>query len=373
MKSPYVTELQPNQIVTALFLVTFKDIRQKKTGEPYLSLTLSDRTGDLDAKMWDNVEEVMETFGRDDFVRVRGLAQIHQNRLQLTIQKLQKVEESTVEFADFFPASRRDPQEMMAEARRIFEALGNPDLRALAMAFLDDAEIARLLRTAPAAKTMHHAYLGGLIEHMLSMCHLALMAGPHYGVDGDLLLTGVLLHDIGKIYELSYDRSFGYTIEGHLLGHMVIALRMLDAKIRTLPEFPAHLRLLLEHMILSHHGTLEFGSPKVPLFPEALLLHHLDNLDSKMEAMRHSLEKDRTLEGYFTGYNPALERQVFKKEKYLQTAQPNGSPEPVKPAGGAAQPDTRTAAPPPPPNPNAARRQPSISPFAEQLRKALKP
>jgi 3'-5' exoribonuclease len=358
MKSPYVADLQANQVVTGTFLVQSKDIRQKKTGEPYLSLILTDRTGELDAKMWDNVEEVMETFGRDDFIRTRGLVQVHHNRLQLTIQKLQKVEESSVEFADYFPASKRDPVEMFRELRGIVNAFQNEHLKALLNAMLDDGEIARLYQMAPAAKSMHHAYLGGLLEHVLSMCALAKMTGPHYNADLDLLLTGVVLHDIGKIYELSYDRSFGYTVEGHLLGHMHIGLRMLDEKVRGIGEFPAKLRLLIEHMILSHHGELEYGSPKQPQFTEALLLHYIDNMDSKMEAMRHAQEKDRSIEGFFTGYSPALERQVFRTDRYLANAP-------------AATPAAPRAAQPQPPRTNNSPKPASSSPFAQQLQKAL--
>ncbi|HUQ94094.1 MAG TPA: HD domain-containing protein [Bryobacteraceae bacterium] len=357
MKSPYVAELQPSQVFTATFLVQHKDIRQKKTGEPYLSLVLGDRTGDVDAKMWDNAAEVIETFERDDFVKVRGLAQIHQNRLQLTIQKLQRVDENSVEFADYFPGSKRDSEEMFTELKQIVGSFQNPQLKALCEAFLDDPEISRLMKIAPAAKSMHHAYLGGLLEHVLSMCHLARFTGAHYNVDMDLLLTGVVLHDIGKLHELTYDRSFGYSTEGHMLGHMFIGLRMLEGKSRQLAEFSPKLRLLIEHMILSHHGQLEFGSPKLPLFPEALLLHHLDNLDSKMEAMRHSLEKDRSVDGYLTGYNPALERQVFKKDKFLSPPPP-------------AEPPAQNQAQHVPPG-QQQRRPASASPFAERLKQAL--
>jgi 3'-5' exoribonuclease len=365
MKSPYVAELQPNQVTTAIFLVQHKDIRQKKTGEPYLSLSLGDRTGDVDAKMWDNAEEVMDTFERDDFIKVRGLAQIHQNRLQIAIQKLQRVDEKNLDLADFFPTSKRDPAEMLGELRGFVANFTNPHLKALGEAVLNDEEIVRLLKIAPAAKSMHHAYLGGLLEHVVSMSHLAISTGAHYKIDLDLLLIGVLLHDIGKLYELTYDRSFGYSTEGSLLGHMFIGLRMLDEKIRMLAEFPTRLRVLIEHMILSHHGQLEFGSPKTPAFPEALLLHHIDNLDSKMEAMRHSLEKDKSLDGLFTGFSPALERQVLKKERYLNPPPP---PEP-QPASGPQQqapPNNANSRPD-----NHQRRQPSLSPFGSQLQQAL--
>src|SRR5262249_22823761 len=205
--------------------------------------------------------------------------------------------------------------------------MGNEHLRALLTAVLDDPEIARRYKTAPAAKQIHHAYLGGLIEHVLSMCGLAAMAAAHYRtVDLDLLLAGVVLHDLGKIYELSYERGFGYTAEGQLLGHIAIGQRLMAEKLAGVPGFPPRLRTLVEHLILSHHGRLEFGSPKAPQFQEALLLHHLDDLDSKMECMRHAVERDRLVEGHFTAYSASLERSVLKKAKYLE--EPAAPPEP---------------------------------------------
>jgi 3'-5' exoribonuclease len=322
MKSPYVSELKPNQVFSTTLLVHIKDVRQKKSGEPYLSLLLGDRTGEVDAKMWDNVAEVIDTFERDDFVKVKGLLQIFQNRPQLTIHKMSKVLDSDVDFADYFPASERDPLEMFAELRGIVAGIGNPHLRALLDAFLDDEPLARMYRTAPAAKHVHHAYLGGLIEHVLSVCRLCRLAASHYNfVDLDLLLAGAILHDVGKVAELTYDRSFGYSTEGQLLGHIVIGLRLLHEKLQRFPEFPPKLRVLVEHLIISHHGELEFGSPKIPLFPEALLLHHLDNLDSKMECMRALAANDRHVDGVWTGYSASLERSILKKSKYLEETQ----------------------------------------------------
>jgi 3'-5' exoribonuclease len=207
---------------------------------------------------------------------------------------------------------------MWAELRSHVAGISNPHLKALLEAMLDDEDIAWRYRRAPAAKQIHHAYLGGLLEHVLSLCGLAKIVAGHYpAVDFDLLLTGVVLHDIGKIYELNYERGFSYSSDGQLIGHISIALRMLGDKLRGLPEFPAQLRILVEHMVLSHHGHLEFGSPKLPLFPEALLLHYLDDLDSKMECMRALIENDRQLEGCFTSYSSALERTALKKDRFL--------------------------------------------------------
>jgi 3'-5' exoribonuclease len=180
-----------------------------------------------------------------------------------------------------------------------------------------------------------------------------------------LLLTGAVLHDVGKVAELTYDRSFGYSTEGQLLGHIVIGLRMLHDKLQQVPDFPPKLRVLVEHLMVSHHGELEYGSPKVPLFPEAMLLHHLDNLDSKMESMRALAEKDRHIEGCWTGYSPSLERSILKKAKYLEgeapAAEPALAPTPAEPAAPQAQ---------QPPEPLQQQFTPTGSPFAEKLQQA---
>lgn len=337
MKSPYVNELKPNQLVETSFLVQSKEIRQKKGGELYLSLFLADRTGELDAKMWDNVSDVLNEFERDDFVKVKGIIQVFHNKPQMTIHKVRRMDESEVQFTDYFPSSKRDAGEMWLELRGIVADMRNPHLKGLLGAVLDDEDIARRYRLAPAAKQIHHAFLGGLIEHVLSMCGMAKSAAAHYAnIDYDLLITGVLLHDIGKIYELNYERGFSYSNEGQLIGHISIAMRMVGDKLRGLPDFPPLVRSLVEHMILSHHGRLEFGSPKVPQFPEAVLLHYLDDLDSKMEAMRALIENDRQVEGCFTTYNPALERAALKKDRYLNPA----------PAPAAAA-DAKPSVPPP--------------------------
>jgi len=356
MKTPYVSELEPNQLVQGVFLVQHKEIRQKKTGEPYLSLTLADRSGDLDAKMWDNVPEVMDTFERDCFLKVKGMVQLFQNKPQLTIYRLQLLAETEIDIADFLPASKRDRDEMFAELKGWIASMTNLHLKALIETIFADEAIALAYRTAPAAKSIHHGWIGGLIEHVLSVCQLAKVTAAHYpDIDFDLLLTGVILHDIGKIHELTYARSLGYSTEGQLIGHISIGVRMVEDALRKLPGFPPLLRDLVEHMILSHHGSLEFGSPKVPMFLEAMLLHQIDNLDSKMEAMRAHIAKDRQATGVWTGYNPALERIVLKKQQYL-----------VEPEEQAA---------PPVPLPTAAaliaKAQPS-SAFAAKLQGALK-
>ena len=372
MKSPYVNELEPNNVITTSFLVHSKEIRQKKSGELYLSLMLGDRTGELDAKMWDNVAEVVDAFDRDDFVKVKGLIQVFHNRPQLTIHKVRRMDDSEVDYTDYFPSSKRDANEMWTELSGIVAQMKNPHLKRLVEAFLGDEAIAARYRRAPAAKQIHHAYLGGLLEHVLSLCALARLTSQHYSnVDYDLLLTGVVLHDIGKIYELNYERGFSYSNEGQLLGHISIAMRMVAEKVREQPDFPPALRALVEHMILSHHGQLEFGSPKLPQFPEALLLHYIDDLDSKMECMRALIANDRQVEGCFTTYSPAMERPALKKDRYL-------NPEPEPPGAAHAN---GTGAPRPPAAPALpadAAAHPLFAPkpasaFADKLKHALGP
>jgi 3'-5' exoribonuclease len=398
MKSPFVSELEPNRVITTSFLVHSKEIRQKKSGELYLSVLLADRTGELDAKMWDNVSDALEAFERDDFVKVKGLIQIFHNRPQLTIHKVRRMDDSEIEFADYFPSSKRDPEEMWKELGALVAGFSNPHLKALLEAMLADSDIATRYRRAPAAKHIHHAFLGGLIEHVLSLCSLANLVAPHYpSVDRDLLLTGVVLHDIGKIHELNYERGFSYSNDGQLIGHIAIALRMVADKLRGLPDFPPRLRTLVEHMILSHHGHLEFGSPKVPQFPEALLLHYLDDLDSKMECMRALVQNDRQLDGCFTGYSASLERTVLKMDRYWAEDSPAPVPgelakaDPAKPVSDEPEFVTSVPAAPAPRNhaatsdgavapapPRLPEQHPLFapkpeSPFADKLRQALEP
>ena len=372
MKSHFVRELEPNQTVTSHFIVQAKEVRLKKRGDPYLSLTLADRTGELDAKMWDNVDEVADTFDRDDFVKVKGLVQVYRNRPQMTVHKLRRLNDAEVDLADYFPRTERDVEEMWRELWAAVSAMGNPHLRALLEAFLNDEEVARRYRIAPAAKSMHHATLGGLLEHVVSLVNLCRFAAKHYPfLDLDLLITGAVLHDVGKIYELHYDRSFGYTTEGQLLGHMIIALKMLQEKAAGVAGFPDKLKTLVEHMILSHHGHYEFGSPRLPMFPEALLLHYLDEMDSKLESIRCAIQKDQNIEGVWTGYNAALERTFLKKDKYLaeEPAEPAKTGRQAGPSEGPPQ-EVRE----PSHHAPAAAPRPSAAPtlLGEKLQTALK-
>jgi 3'-5' exoribonuclease len=321
MKEFFISECsqQENKIITSSFVVASKQVKAKKNGEPYLALTLADRTGQIEAKMWDNVDEFILAFEQDDFLKIKGLINKYKNRFQLTIHKLRRMEEGEIDFTDYLPKTTKDIGELWRTLTEFVATFQNPHLKSLVELFMADADIAERYRNAPAAKTLHHAYIGGLLDHVVSLFRSCDLISQNYPqVNRDLLLTGAFLHDIGKIQELTYNRAFSYTTRGQLLGHMIIELEMLQAKLAKLPDFPAELKTLLEHMIISHHGQYDFGSPKLPMFPEALMLHYLDDLDSKMEAMRAHFEREAELEGPWTSYNASLGRPLLDSRKLMQ-------------------------------------------------------
>src|ERR1700719_2804018 len=321
MKEFFISQCsqQENKIITSSFVVASKQVKAKKNGEPYLALILADRTGQIEAKMWDNVEEFITVFEQDDFLKVKGLINKYKNRFQLTIHKLRRMAEAEIDFTDYLPKTTKDIGELWRTLTEFVASFQNSHLKALVELFMADTDIAERYRNAPAAKTLHHAYIGGLLDHVVSLFRSCdLMSRNYPQINRDLLLTGAFLHDIGKIQELTYNRAFSYSTRGQLLGHLIIELEMLQAKLATLSGFPEELKILLEHMIISHHGQYDFGSPKLPMFPEALMLHYLDDLDSKMEAMRAHFEREAELEGPWTSYNASLGRPLLDSKKFMQ-------------------------------------------------------
>ncbi|HLJ88771.1 MAG TPA: OB-fold nucleic acid binding domain-containing protein [Candidatus Angelobacter sp.] len=341
MKEFYIADAGQfeNQVITSSFVVATKQVKPKKSGEVYLSLTLVDRTGQIDAKMWDNVADYISSFDQDDFVKVRGLINKFNGRFQLTVHKLRSMEESEVDFNDYLPRTDKDIDKLWGALGAFVESIDDRHLKALLHAFMADPQIERAYKNAPAAKSLHHAFIGGLLDHVVSLCRLCdLACGNYQGlINRDLLLTGAFLHDIGKIHELSFARSFTYTTRGQLLGHMIIELEMLQEKLTQVPGFPAEYKTLLEHLIISHHGKYEFGSPKMPMFPEALMLHYLDDLDSKMESMRAHFVREPG--GEWTSYNVNLERTLLNTRKFLEKSQAP-PPSPSRVNGSAANADS---------------------------------
>jgi 3'-5' exoribonuclease len=331
MKDVYIADLakHENQFVTTYFAATQKQLRSSKNGSPYLALTLADRTGQIEARMWENVAESAPSFEAGDVVKVRAQVCRYQERLQLSIDRIRGAMESEYQLGDYVLATTRNVDAMWAELNVWIDSFSDPHLRALGRAFLDDEKIAVALREAPAAKSMHHAWLGGLLEHILSLMSIADLAARHYSeVNRDLLLTGVLLHDIGKLEELSWGLGFDYTMQGQLLGHITIGIGMVEKKIAGLPDFPGRLRLLVEHLILSHHGRYEFGSPKLPMTPEAILLHYLDDLDAKMQTVRSELARSEAAgrsPAEVTDWVRSMERPLLNSRAFLGGAKPTAT------------------------------------------------
>jgi 3'-5' exoribonuclease len=325
MKPVYVVDLAADQTVTSFFLVCEKEIRSTREGKPFLRLELGDRTGSVEARMWDHFEDSAGQISRDDFVKVQARVEIYRNKTQLTVDRIRRAEPGEVDPADFFPHTAEDVEKLYALLREHAAAVTNPWLNRLLRSVVEDPELVPLLKRAPAAKSMHHAYLGGLLEHVVSLCGLCRAVAARYPeIDADLLLAGAILHDIGKTRELGYERSFNYTTEGQLLGHIAIELEMVSKKIDTIEGFPPPLKALVQHLLLSHHGQYEFGSPKLPMFREALVLHFLDDLDSKLGAMRAAYAAEGGEDGW-TAWNAALERRLLRAEEYLKGETPNAS------------------------------------------------
>jgi 3'-5' exoribonuclease len=318
MTRRFVQQLTDGESVEDVFLVTDKQLRANRNGNLYLQLELRDRTGSISARLWNAGEHQFRSFEAGDFLLIKGKVQLFQGALQLILSQLERVAAEKVDLADFLPHTEHDVSKLLERLRGTLLRLGNPHLRALAECFLMDEPFVQGFCRAPAGIRNHHAYLGGLLEHVVTLLDAAERLLPLYPeLDRDLLLMGVFLHDIGKVRELSYGRAFGYTDEGQLIGHLVIGVEMLNDKAARVPDLtgeamPRELLLRLKHMILSHHGTLEFGSPRLPMTPEAIALHHLDNLDAKIHSFTRDIREDPNTASAWTPFNPALQRRLFK-------------------------------------------------------------
>jgi 3'-5' exoribonuclease len=318
VKTLFISDLRDGQQVAATFLVRSKEIRTSpRTSRSWLQLELADRTGTISGKMWDGYEPLVTLFERDDVVKVRARAKLYNEQLELTVEHVAPCSENDYELADFLPHTKQDVEKLYGKLSEAVHAVENPWIKTLLVSVVEDASIAPKFKRAPAAMTMHHAYLGGLLEHTASLLDLMRLVASHYPeLNRDLLLAGVVLHDIGKIEELSCARGFGYTTEGQLLGHIALGQAIVRRKIDAISEFPRPLSTVIEHLILSHHGSLEFGSPKLPLTREAVALHFLDDLDSKMAAIETTMASDAG-SGDWTERNPALRRNLLRTTEYL--------------------------------------------------------
>jgi len=308
-----IADIREGEWIEDYFLVRGIQLSVRKDGKPYLMLKIGDKTGVIDCKIWDQIDEFTDRFSVDDFVKIKGVITSYQGIKEINIKQLEKLEDNVVNIRDFVAISRHDTDEMDRELYSIISNIKNPYLRRLLTLFYEDKAFMELFKIAPAAKDIHHAFLSGLLEHSIEVACLCIDIKRHYeDVDIDLLITGAILHDIGKIRELKYKKGFDYTDEGRLIGHILIGAEMVDEKIGQIKDFPPKLAMLVKHMVISHQGTYEWGSPKMPQTLEAIILHHLDDLSAKVNIVRKVFEKETREKGDFSGFNKALGRYLYK-------------------------------------------------------------
>ena len=307
----WVEKIEAETRVSGCYLVKSKRLSTTRNGNPFLSLTLTDKTGEMPAKVWDGADALSSLFREGDVVEINGRAVTYQGQVQLTVSELHPL----AEMPDpdiFVETSPFDIPEMMRSLRMILNQVADIHLKALIDRFWKDRDFMDLFKKAPAAKNFHHGYIGGLLEHTLSVCQLASQVADHYpSINKDLLITAAFLHDVGKTREFSQGLKIDYTDEGRLIGHLVLGVAMLDEKLRSLKKFPNDLAMRLRHLILSHHGQYNFGSPKEPKFLEAFALHLLDDLDAKINGLERFMERDRQ-EGSWTDFNRMFSKYFFK-------------------------------------------------------------
>ena len=316
MERVFINQLKKGQSIEGFFLTKEKTLSKTKTGNLYLSLRLADRTGEIEGRVWDKVSDLGSLFEKDDFIKVQGEIDEFQGVLQLRILRLRKAAPGEINLEDFLPKTAQDIDTLFSELRGIMANVHNPHLRNLLDSFFADEAFMQKFKAAPAAKAMHHVHIGGLLEHTLSVLRLIRLVAPQYSaIDPDLILAGGFLHDVGKVDELAYERAFDYTDMGRLLGHITLTVEMIDKKIQLLPDFPESLALLLKHLIISHHGEYVFGSPKRPKTLEALLLHHLDDLDAKINGFMAWIDKEKGSSSRWTSYHKLFDRFILKPDE----------------------------------------------------------
>jgi len=331
MSRRFVNQLDDGDAIDEVYLIADKQLRANRSGNLYLQLEMRDRSGGIEARMWNASEKLFRSFEEGDFLHVKGKVQLFQGSLQVILNQLDAVASDQVAMADFLPQTDKDTNKLFQRLRTLLLQLQNPHLRALAECFLMDDAFVQAFCRVPAGIRNHHAYLGGLLEHVVTMLEAANLLMPLYpDLDRDVFMMGIFLHDMGKVRELSFNRMFCYTDEGQLVGHLIIGVEMLNEKVIKVPDltgepFPSELLLRLKHLIVSHHGTYEFGSPKLPMTPEAIALHHLDNFDAKVHSFARDIREDRNDSGW-TPYNQALQRRLFKGTSTNGVAEENGAP-----------------------------------------------
>ena len=321
MKKRFINEIKLGDFVDDIFVLSEKILSQKRDGNNFVNVTLSDKTGTVKGVVWDNVDQISTCVSSGDFVHIRGSVNEYREAFQLVIKNMEKCSVDIINPSDFLPTTSHDIDSMFERLLQKTASIENAYFKKLIQAFWNDKEFVRKFKTAPAAKKMHHAYIGGLLERTLSMVSLADKVAGHYsGIDRDLLIAGAILHDIGKTKELEYQFRIDYSDQGRLLSHIVIGIEMIDEKLSGIKDFPEDQMVLLKHMIVSHHGIREFGSPEPPKTIEAVILNYIDEIDSKVIGIRDFIAKEDHNETW-TSYHRLLERHFYMGKKNRVTSQ----------------------------------------------------
>jgi 3'-5' exoribonuclease len=332
MAKLFVSEINEGMTIESIFLCNHKALLKDKNGKPYLNVQLADRSGFVEGRIWERALQFNQNFNKFDYVRIKGNVVTFQGRLQLNVQDIQVISIDAISRDDFLPHTKQDIEQMYGElleiCRRDFQ---NPHVKSLILSILEDEEMGPLFKRAPAAKSNHHAWIGGLLEHVLQLVKVGRDVLPHYPMaNGDLVLAGLILHDFGKIYELSAERALEYTDRGQLVGHLMISVEILLKKAAKQPDFPEKILHHLQHILLSHHGQLEYGSPKEPMTLEALMVHHLDNMDSKLQGFLDTLAREQEGDSNWTASGFLFKRPLYKKTSTDMGIEQNASENIIK-------------------------------------------
>lgn len=314
-KNPYIKDIEDGQFVEGQFLVKEMSRAETRNNKPYLMLSIMDNSGEIDCRLWDNADQLINECRPGNIIALTGQAQAYKGTLQIKIDTLRAMDRSSVDMGRFMPAAPENIQQMVLETGALAESVQNPKLRKLLTNFFKNNGFLERFQQAPAAKNMHHAYIGGLLEHTLSVTRLAdMLAGFYKTLDRDLMIAGALLHDIGKMEEFDYSSyPFNYTDQGRLVGHLVIGVEMLRDNIRTIKDFPEELATRLQHLILSHHGQHEYGSPALPMMAEAFVLNFIDDMDAKVQYLKQAGERLPGDDYQWTDYQRMFERFLYVK------------------------------------------------------------
>lgn len=317
----FISQLGEREAVDEVYLASEKQMRANRQGNLYLQLRLTDRTGSVTGMLWNANDKLFESFQTGNYLRVKGTTQFYNGALQMIVNRIETVSSDQVDETDFVVLARADLERLNGRLSERLRGMQNPALLNLAECYLMDESFMAKMSRAPAGIKNHHAYQGGLLDHTVAVMELAHLIAPQYPMmDADVLLMGAFLHDVSKIDELSYDNEMAYTDEGQLLGHLVMGVSLLDEKIAEAErlsgeKFPQALALRLKHLIVSHHGQYDHGAVKLPMTLEAITLHLIDNIDSKIHSAYQSMQMDPNPTGTWTNYQPSIGRKLFKPEK----------------------------------------------------------